>query len=99
MTDLCAGCPYRARAEDAIATYAVELRQLCAENGRHVAPAPPTDVGLVDESVAAWLVDRAVGTVRNWRMQHSPLPYRVKGRRVRYALVDIARYMLEGEQK
>lgn len=65
-----------------------ELRAWCRENGHHV-----TADGSVYEGVAAEILDRSPGTLRNWRARGGgQLPYFRNGRtgRVRYRLSDLA---------
>jgi hypothetical protein len=65
------------------------LRRWCAAHGHHV-----TADGSVYEDVAAALLDRSPGTLRNWRSAGagSMLPFTRHGRtgRVRYRLADLA---------
>ena len=86
-------CPYcdgtgRAPSSDRLA----ELRAWCATNGHHVTPD-----GSVYEEAAAAILDRAPGTLRNWRVAGSPLPYFRHGRtgRVRYRLTDLAEMLAD----
>jgi len=63
-----------------------ELREACRRHGHLV-----TADDRVRENVAAELVGRAAGTLRNWALAGGPLlPVRVAGRRL-YRLVDIAK--------
>lgn len=79
----CDGTGY-APATDPVA----ELRRWCAENGHAVAAD-----GAVYEHVAAAILDRSPGTLRNWRARGgAQLPFYRHGRtgRVRYRLADLA---------
>jgi hypothetical protein len=48
----------------------------------------------VTEPAAAQLLGKAPTTLRNWRDQHRPLPFRKLGGRVQYDLADLAAYIV-----
>jgi hypothetical protein len=64
-----------------------ELRRWCRENGHAVLPD-----GSVYEQAAAAILDRAPGTLKNWRGRGDQLPFYRHGRsgRIRYRLTDLA---------
>jgi len=69
------------------------LRTWCLSNGHHVTPD-----GAVYDHVAALILDRAPGTLSNWRANGgSKVPwYRISPTsRVRYRLTDLARFIDE----
>lgn len=68
-----------------------DLKKSCVQNGWPVYPG-----GRVNEAVAAALLGRAVGTLRNWRYGERPLPFTRPGAgrgRVTYRLSDIADFL------
>ena len=69
-----------------------ELRSCCRDSG-----IPVSVTGTVTESEAARLLDRAPPTLANWRYGDAPIPFRKVNGRVRYALSDLAAWMLENE--
>ena len=87
MAETCHCCGQRLPDAEPPPDPVAQLRAWCADNGHHV-----TADGSVYEHVAAAILDRAPGTLRNWRAAASPLPYVRHGRtgRVRYRLTDLA---------
>lgn len=86
MTDCCPNCghPLGLAAESPVDA----LERACRERGLWVS----LD-GRVTEAVAAELVGRAPGTLRNWALGEQPLPFvRIRGSRT-YRLTDIAAFM------
>lgn len=79
----CAECGHHAAGIDTLE----QIRRWCEENGYLI-----TADGAVYEDVAARLLDRAPGTLANWRTAGTGPPYYRSGRtgRVRYRLTDIA---------
>lgn len=99
MTDTANICPHchgtgraSAIADAEIDAQVAGLRAACIANDR-----PIIGADRVDEPTAAWLLGRSPGTLRNWRAQHRPIPFRKPGGRVTYAIADLARWMNEGE--
>lgn len=86
MSELCPHCGGTGRAP-ARPGVVEQLRQWCAQNGHHLSPD-----GSVFEHVAAEILGRSPGTLRNWRSAGSSLPYQRHGRtgRVRYRITDLA---------
>jgi len=85
----------QAPAELAPADPVGELRRWCREHGHAVLPD-----GSVYEEVAAAILDRSPGTLRNWRGRGGDqLPFYRHGRtgRIRYRLADLAD-ALEGQR-
>jgi hypothetical protein len=67
---------------------AAEFRAICREKNL-----PLTD-DYVGERGACVLVRKALSTMRNRRYADAPIPFRKVGRRVEYALRDLAIYVL-----
>lgn len=68
----------------------ISLRSSCEITGKDIL------VGdRVDEATAAWLLNRAVKTLRDWRYTHRPIDFSKPGGRVIYHLRDIARFIVE----
>jgi hypothetical protein len=86
----CPNCGFCLDESDPVAERVAQLRQACVAAGRWV-----SHDGRVHESTAAWLLDRAPGTLRNWRAQNAPLPFQKVRGRYSYALEDIARMQLD----
>ncbi len=55
-------------------------------------------IGTVDPEAAAEVLDRAPGTLRNWRAAGYGPPY-VRGRRVRYRLADLILWQQEQHEE
>lgn len=68
------------------------LREACRVLGSFV-----TWDGFVSERTAAHLLGREPGTLRNWRGQHRPLPFRKLHGRVEYQLGDLANLLVDAE--
>lgn len=67
-----------------------ELRQICRELGVVVAPGE-----LIDSRGLARLIDLSEGTLRNWRSRNcSPIRRTVIAGRPKYALSDVAAYLI-----
>ena len=84
MTTVCECCGQPLPDHDPVA----QLRAWCEEHGHHVTPD-----GAVYEDAAAAILDRAPGTLRNWRGAGGGMvPFHRHGRtgRVRYRLSDLA---------
>ena len=69
-----------------------ELRAACIVAGIVVSV-----TGTMTEADAARLLDRAPATLANWRYAERPIPYRRARGRIRYALTDLAAWMLANE--
>jgi hypothetical protein len=54
--------------------------------------------GYILESAAARLLGRSKTTLRNWRYEARPLPFRLLGGRIEYRLADLASF-LEGRSE
>lgn len=92
MTDCCPHCGHPLTPDDPLAERAAQLEADCRAGGLLVLPG-----GRVREDVAALLLGRRPGTLRNWASGDQRLPFeRRAGRRI-YALADIAR-LVEGER-
>jgi len=69
-----------------------ELQEACQREGIR-----GTLDGRVSEEVAASVLGKAPGTLKNWRQAHRPLKYRRSGGRIQYSLRELAMFLLEGE--
>lgn len=49
--------------------------------------------GTITEGDLARLIGLEEKTLKNWRYEHCPIPYRKIGGRVRYALADVAAWL------
>lgn len=58
---------------------------------------PMTFDGFIDEGSAAPLLNWSPFTMRNRRLQDQPIRFRKVGRRVEYAVTDLAKYLLDTE--
>ena len=90
MSDCCPTCGQRLPTDQAAPADRVgQLRDWCVANGHHVGADDS-----VYEHVAALILDRSPGTLKNWRSSGagSALPFYRHGRtgRVRYRLTDLA---------
>lgn len=86
----CCGQPMPT-AEEAVARRVAELEAACLARGHIV-----TADGRVREHVAAELLARAPGTLRNWATSGGPLSViRVAGRRT-YRLTEVATMLIDG---
>ena len=91
MADKCPLCGQPWPEEPTTAETTAELRQACADTGRHIFPG-----NRVDEATAAFLLGRSPATLRNWRCMGSPLPFFRPGSgrgRISYRLEDIAKLL------
>ena len=66
-----------------------ELQAKCQELG-----IPVTWDGYVSEAAAADCLGRRPATLRGWRDQQQPIPFRKVGGRVQYALCDLASHLV-----
>jgi hypothetical protein len=82
----------RDHAEARQAELVAQIERFCRDNGL-----PVSWDGFINESTAARLLDRAPGTLRNWRGQHRPLTYRRLRGQVKYSLQNIAWVLIEAE--
>jgi len=76
---------------DRITETAARLERWCRQHGHHITPDHS-----VYEDVAAQILERSPGTLRNWRMDGGAVvPYYRPGRgaRVRYRLTDLAAFI------
>jgi hypothetical protein len=67
-----------------------DLRNWCLQNQKLILP-----LGRVRECIAAEILNRGCGTLKNWRAQKVPLPFQRTRGRVTYRLEDIARFLNE----
>lgn len=81
-------------APDPLAETEAMLRRCAEDRGFRITPD-----GHVSEAAAAELLGRAYNTVRNWRSQHRPLPFRRFLGRIEYSLADLARFTIEAAEK
>lgn len=79
---------------DPVAETEAMLRRCAEERGYRITPD-----GYVSEAAAAELLGRAYNTVRNWRSQHRPIPFRRFLGRIEYSLADLARFTIEAAEK
>lgn len=68
------------------------LREACQVRGLFV-----TWDDHVTERIAAELLGREMGTLRNWRSQHRPLKFRKLNGRIEYPLSELARMLVNAE--
>lgn len=68
------------------------LQSACRDMGAFI-----TWDNFVSERTAAALLSREASTLRNWRTQHRPLPYRKLHGRVQYQLSDIAKLIISAD--
>lgn len=75
---------------DPLDAKARELRDACRMRGL-----PVTGDDHVDEGAAASLLAKSAKTLRNWRAEHRPIPFRKRAGRIEYALMELARHLVE----
>ena len=87
----CPNCGWRPPADEvALERKLEELRLACSRGGITIGL-----MGTVTESDAARLLDRKPGTLRNWRYGEGSLSFVMRNGRVRYALADLANWLIE----
>lgn len=77
---------------DPIEQMSTRLQSACRDMGAFV-----TWDNFVSERIAASLLGREPGTLRNWRCGHRPLRFRKLHGRVQYQLADIAALLISAD--
>lgn len=67
------------------------LRMRCRENGIAISVDD-----YISETALAAIVQKAVSTVKGWRLGARPIPYRKIGNRCEYHLADVAAFLASG---